>query len=188
MTFSPAPLRDILVIDLETSGVEPEKHGIVQIGAVVLDQVEYLEHAHFSSYIRLPDDLEYDEEAGLVNQIPENVARSAFNPRINDVLDELEKFADPRSVTLAAWNGTFDFDFLRFTYRKLNRPWPYDYHFIELWTLAWFMLPEIASPSLAKVIAELDLDKLKAHDALEDVRMEASVLRELAKRIPKNKT
>ena len=178
--FSPSPLKDILLLDLECSGTDPLRHGIVQVAALRLDQVGFVEHGHFCSYVRLEEHHEYDPEAGAVTKIDEGSARSAFTPDLQTVLLELQAFAPPDEVVLAAWNGAFDLGFLLENYRRLGLPWRWDFHFLELWSLAWLVFPDMTSPNLTRVSERLQLPARRQHDALEDVRQEADILRKLA--------
>ena len=182
MRYSPAPLRDILLFDLETSGVNVAEHGILQIGAVILDQVSFEERAHFDLHVRLPEDRVFDPDAEAVHKIPELVARSAHTPDLATALAEFRAFADPADVTLAAWNATFDYSFLQEAYRRIGEPFPYNFHVLELWSLAWLTFPDVSSPILAKTAEALGVEKRHQHDALADARTTADVLRAILAR------
>lgn len=182
MPHSPPPLRDILLVDLETSGTDPEAHGIVQIGAIVLDQVTYAEHGSLSVFVRLAEHDALDAESVRISKIDERVSRSAFATELSSALEQLESFSNPADCFLAAWNGAFDLSFLRAAYRRAGRAWPWDYHFLELWSLAWISLPEVVNPSLERVSQTLGITTPITHDALADCRQEAEVLRRLVAR------
>lgn len=178
MIISPSPLRDILLIDLETSGTDPQRHGIVQLAAIRLDQVELIEHSHYVSYVRMDDEDEFDPEAGSINKIDELAGRSQFTPSLSTVLGELQTFAHPSEVILSAWNGAFDLGFLLRAYQRTGRPWLWDFHMLEIWSLAWLLFPDMTSPNLVKICERLDVP-YKPHEALSDVRMEAEILRKM---------
>ncbi len=182
MPFSPPPLRDILLVDLETSGTDPLRHGIAQVGALLLDQVTFDEHGTIDLHVRLAESDEIDPESAKVSRIDELAARSAFAVPLAEALDQLEALGKPDEVVLAAWNADFDVSFLRAAYRRLDRPWPWDFHVLELWSVAWALRPDLPSPTIAQAKKALEIGNPHTHDALEDCRLEAEILRRLMKR------
>src|SRR6185503_1990463 len=94
-------LKDILVLDLETSGPDPERDHIIQIGAILLDKDNLLEKNFFNSYVKasLLQDTTMKHAAQL--NIPfEQLVKSK---RLVDVLKQMQQKFD-RPYLLASHN------------------------------------------------------------------------------------
>ncbi|HEX7123662.1 MAG TPA: 3'-5' exonuclease [Gemmatimonadaceae bacterium] len=197
-------MKDILLIDFETTGTNPDMHDPaghdpVQLAAIRLDGRTLEEKSTFVSLIRPERPENADEIAMKLHGIPMDVLMAA--PQTRDVLFAFEctMFGAERAlstnpavvaelskeVAIAAQFARFDIGFLRLMYRRIGldeRRFGRD----DLCTrvIAQFLnrtgalVTEDASPGLDAQRKALGLPAREgAHDALEDVRFTAEVLR-----------
>lgn len=119
----PDVLRRIVVVDLETSGLDPNAHGILEIGAVALEigavALNPCPTLTFEREVRLEWHAEWDPKAaevhGLTREEVANHRRTTDSVAVEDFLDWLEDVVIPgiegRAV-IAGMNPRFDRDFL----------------------------------------------------------------------------
>src|SRR5579864_5472585 len=179
--------RDILLIDLEFSGFDLQKHEILQFGAVLLDKKTLKEKKAFSSFVR-PTKWKYrDRESMAVNKISFDMVRSA--PPLKEVIAEFERVFG-HNVILAAYVGFNDKRFLMEGYRRAGKKFLFDYHYFDLWPLFYAYLAkgnklkskkDFAGFGLEFLIKmfKIKIDESSLHDALVDCRVEAEVLRKV---------
>lgn len=164
----------IVVVDLETSGLDPCVHCIVEVGACVLD--EHLQIAStFHSRVRPSGPI--DPLATRVHGLTEDMLKS--EPSAAKVLGDFIRWA-PEEAVLAGQNVWFDAAFLSRACREAGLPYPFGYHVMDLWTLTSFALPRLgyALPSydLDAQCRCFGLHREVPHTALSDARASAEVL------------
>lgn len=185
--------RKLLVIDTETSGLDPQKNCILSLAAVVYHDGA-IEDA--KQWLVLDLNGEFDEEAMKLHGITkERLIAEGFSPW--SVIRQMEQMLarhDMRGqVTLAGHNLPFDMGFLERLYRLADDPGGYrkQFRYGGLCTKATALLMEqagllnITSSSLTEVAPALGLkhDSAEAHDALTDALVTAQVLRRMIERI-----
>ena len=175
-------LKKLLIVDLETTGLDPKRDSIVQAAACVLSRKALLEEAFFSTLVAPASPM--DPSAQKVHGLTNDDLRNA--PSLTSAIDQLEGLVDPRHVVLCGHNVSFDASFLRAAYDRLGRPYPYDYHMVDLWSVAFFIFstdgikpPDYRLDTLAGLYG---IRRDKRHDALQDVRVTATILRYLYQR------
>jgi DNA polymerase III epsilon subunit-like protein len=181
--------RDILLMDLEFSGFDIQKHEILQIAAVLLDKKTLKEKKVFSSFIRPAPRLweHRNRESMAVNKIGLDRLKEA--PALKEVINLFNKTFG-HNVILASYVGYNDKKFLMEAYRKSKIKWQFDYHFFDLWGLFYAFLAsknklnskkDFAGFGLEYLIKllKIKVDKNRLHDALVDCRVEAAVLRKI---------
>lgn len=92
----------------------------------------------------------------------------------------LEKFG--YDVMLAAWVLFLDIGFLRRIFKSAHLAWQYDYHYFDIWPVAWVYLLQNnyqGSINSEPIFQTFGLPKRGHHDALADCRLAAEVLRKL---------
>jgi DNA polymerase III epsilon subunit-like protein len=185
--------RDILLIDLEFSGFDIQKHEILQIAGVLLDKKTLKEKKSFNSYIKATPSLwKYrNRESMEVNKIDLDLLESA--PSLKEVLKKFDKTFG-HNVILAAYVGYNDKKFLMEGYRKAGIKWQFDYHFFDLWGFFYGYLAKknllnskkdfagFGIESMIKMF-KIKVSKSALHDALVDCRTEAEVLRKIIEKI-----
>lgn len=181
--------RDLVVLDLECTGLDIQKHEIIQIAAIRINKDTLAEVSRFSSYVKPVAWAERDPAAMAVNRISYDMVASA--PDLQKALELFEhKFAGP-DVLLAAYNTAFDIPMFRQAYKRLNRPNPFDFHSFDVWALAylyWGITGQKPNPTrpigftLSDVAAAVGIPPSMSgefHNAVADVEAEVEILRRL---------
>ena len=182
--------KDILLIDLETTGLDSAKYEIIQLAAIVLDKKTLKEKSEYSSFIKPNNWSTRDGESMAINKIEYAQVRPA--PALKSVLLELSSLTK-QPVILANWGGHLDSVFLQTAYRKTKLDYPFDYHIFNIWGLAFAYLAKKELLKNSKKYTGFSLNDLvkrfkiknqgQRHDALADCRLEAEVLRHIMKKL-----
>ncbi len=176
--------KDLLLIDLEATGLDASRHEIIQIAAILLDKKTLKEKEVFSSYIKPLEWVNRDLEAMKVNGIAPSQLKDA--PDLKKVLGDFNRLFNPKTVILSYYGGPLDMDFLRAAYKKAGIKWQFDYHYLNLWGVFYSFLgaknlltnkKKFAGFSLEDLMKRFKIKSKNRHDALEDCRIEAEVLR-----------
>jgi predicted DnaQ family exonuclease/DinG family helicase len=165
--------RIYVALDLETTGLDPKRDAIMEIGAV-----------------RFTDGVVLDRFATLVNPqrpIPLRIqqltgirdADVAHAPRLEDVLPELRAFVSSQTSAVIAHNAPFDMGFLRARGVNFQRP------ALDTLELATILLPGQASYSLGELCHRLQIPLVDAHRALDDAAAAGVLFERLVARIDK---
>lgn len=178
----------VVVIDVETTGLDPAKHSVIEIGAVVLDSLDAVAPLEFVAEVRADWWREWDEEAGQVHGITravaEDPARLAPARALAMLLEWLLAIGGGRRAILAGMNPGFDLAFLREMARRTEQERALreriGHRTLDLHSLA-FVAARQWDP--AWDLANLHTDKIywllgmqpepKPHRALTGARMEA---------------
>jgi len=88
----------MIVVDIETSGLDFSKHGILSIGAIDMRAPS----RRFYEEARLHDDEEYDPEAGKVNGYSEAEARDPSKQSRQSILRNFASWYESRPVKVIA--------------------------------------------------------------------------------------
>lgn len=179
--------HDLLLVDLETTGLDVTKHEIIQIGAVLLDKKTLKEKKALASFVRPAKWKNRDRESMEVNGIKWEQVKKA--PGLKTFLNQINKSFNPKSVILSYYGGPLDMDFLRVAYRRVGLKWQFDYHYLNLWGVFYAFLAargqlknrkKFTGFSLEDLINRFKISDLGLrHDALGDCRIEAEVLRRI---------
>jgi DNA polymerase-3 subunit epsilon len=182
--------KDLLVLDIESTGLDFHKHEIIQMAAVLLDKKTLKEKKRFESYIKPRKWANRDPEAMAVNKIPWEALKSA--PDMKTVLKQFQKTFGTK-VTIAPYGTILDTLMLRVAYQQSHLKYEFDYHIFDIWPLLYTYLAKKNLLKNKKRFAGFSLDdaakhfriKIPAdrHTALTDVLVEAEVLRQILKRI-----
>ena len=173
--------KTMIVVDIETSGLDPVRCGIWQIGALELENPEntFLEESKID-----PEDA-IEQEALTVTGKTEQELR---NPEKQSQKQLLENFfswvSKIENKILIAHNAPFDLNFLEIKARKFNIKVPFGHRSFDLHNIAslkyfqlngQFLIQEGKSKmDLSKVLNLCGLqDNREAHNALEDAKLEA---------------
>jgi DNA polymerase III epsilon subunit family exonuclease len=176
-------VKDLLVLDLETTGRDPLVHEVLEIGALFLDRTTLVTKKTFHSLLR-PRHLDQADPASMrIHGLSEEQLRSA-----PDASEVVERFLDSfgTDFILCGWNIGFDSLFLGELLKKTGRNSELrsiDYHLLDLWTLAnWTRVVgriDFPSSSLSQLCEAWGLSRSLLHSALEDACLCAEVLRKL---------
>ncbi len=183
--------KDLLLVDIEATGLDSNRHEIIQLAGVLLDKKTLKEKKAFSSFIRPAKWGNRDKESMAVNKISFDKVKNA--PSLHLTLKKFNK-AFGKNVILAYYVGIMDIIFLQTAHKKAGLKWPFDYHYFNIWGLFYGYLASRGKLTSKKDFAgfgiesmiktfKIKADKNQLHDALMDCRVEAEILRKVIKEL-----
>jgi len=181
--------RSLVIVDLETTGLDPLVHEVIDIGAVRVDQASLDIEATFSAKIA-PAHIELANPIALqVNgYTPENW-RHAVDPRNG----WLSFFAFGRQGVFASYSTRFDWGFVNeairfyFPHQEADRSreeyGPFERHLIDIPSIAWGVLGPLPKIGKDPVAIHLGIgEEKKPHGGLNGALHALEVLRSLRAR------
>ena len=177
--------RDLLIIDTETTGLDPKIHRVLQLAGILLDKNTLETRQFFTSYIYAgPKDFELASPKALeINHITPELVASA--PRFPTAWSNLTKTFQEFSYDLAGQKIDFDITMLRRMCSIYRQPWPFD-RSIDLWSM-FYSVAAIKNLPFSKRYAGLNAMKEHfskihtTHDALQDCEDVADILRQFVR-------
>lgn len=181
----------MIVLDMEMTGVDPQKNAIVSIGAVEFENPSN----QFYGECRPWDGAEITDEALKINGFTR--VQLASQPKSHmELIQEFLTWTKPiKNKTIAGHNIWFDTIFLKAALQKegmLTKSffWPFGHRYVDSHTLAYehfarekklILKPEGTSAiNLDKILEFLGIQvRGGAHNALEDAQLTAEVLSRL---------
>lgn len=172
-------LKDILVLDFETSGIDPNICNPIQIGAVLLDKDSFKIKAEFSATCKPIND-DWSAEAEGVHGLSRDFLMKSGTD-LSTAIKDFESAFDLSNVIIASWN-MFDTEILRRLvgikkYRNL-------YKFIELWSYTYpftvvndLHFSKERDHGLNDLVLYFDIKRNEKHDALQDAKIEAEIFK-----------
>ncbi len=180
--------KDLLIIDVEATGVDYQKHELIELAAVLIDKKTLKEKKFLSSFIKPKHWRRRDPEAMAVNNISWDELKSA--PDLKSVLKKFEKTFGT-NVILSPYGTIMDTAMLRLAYKQCKMPYRFDYHVFDIWPLCYVYMARKKLLTNRKRFSGFSLDDLakhlklnvptNRHTALADCRLQADVLRKLMK-------
>lgn len=171
-------MKHLAFIDLETTGLDPSRHEILEIAVVRVDGLTLEELDHVTLRVR-PDRIENADPFALhVNGYSPDGWKDAV--RLRDALLRIRPLLE--GAVLAGHNVGFDRSFLDVAWRWASvKPPEMDHHVFDTGTLAWVLVTMNASESLSlgPVCEALDIPHDEPHRALQDARASLEVARRL---------
>lgn len=156
----------MIAIDVETTGISPEKERIIEIGAFRVETEEM-----FRTFVQpgrpLPEKI--TELTGITEEM------LAGAPEEQEAMQELLAFLAGDTVLLGH-NIAFDHSFLVQAIRRCGLEEP-QFYGIDTLKLARVLCPELPNKKLETVVAHFGLTNERAHRAFEDARVTAEVYR-----------
>ena len=125
----------MIVVDVEASGVDYNKHSIISVGAIDFDKPEN----QFYEECRIWDGAHIDEGATEVHGMSDAQITDPNKQTEADLVHKFIAFAEPiADRTFAGQNVSFDRDFLRAAAERAGHTdWPFAHRTIDTHTLAW---------------------------------------------------
>jgi DNA polymerase-3 subunit epsilon len=171
----------IVFVDLETTGLDPTRHEILEIAVLCVEPRTLQMLGGVNVRVR-PEHLEtadpralqicgYDAE-GWADALPLREALASIGALLEDAL-------------LAGHNVGFDWSFLAAGFQRVGLPLPkMDYHRLDTASLAWTLVAEgqIDSMSLGAVCAYIGIDRPTPHRAYADAMCSLEVARFIVRR------
>lgn len=161
--------RTYVALDLETTGTDPDRDAIIEIGAIKFQGDEVL--ATWSSFVDPGRRLPYRIQQ-LTGITPDDLQDA---PSLFDVLPQVGAFVGAHPVV--GHSVPFDLAFLRRHGTLLNNP-P-----IDTFELASLLMPHAARYSLVQLALELDIELSSAHRALDDAQASKDLFLRLVQRL-----
>lgn len=171
----------MIIIDIETTGLDPRKHSLLSIGAVNFNNPEET----FYGECRIFDGADIMEEVLEMNGFTVDgvIDKKKQSPSdlIKSFIEWLNQFKDQ---TIAGHNVHSDLGFLRIEAARSNLNYRFSYRVVDLHTVAYVKrLQSKEAEPLSKDITGLEIDDIVkmagiepdrvAFQALEDARLEA---------------
>lgn len=155
------------VVDLETTGGNPEKDQIFEVGIVKIENLTVTEERSF----RINPEKEIPEFVQRLTGIKQ--ADVAHAPTFSEVADEIRQFAS--DGILVAHNTSFDIPFLNAKLKVHGRQ-ELENKVLCTNVMTKYMIPEIVNSNLEYMGKIFDLGDVKVHRAVEDARLTARLL------------
>ncbi len=179
----------MIVVDVETTGLNPKKHSIVSIGAVEFDDPEN----SFYVACRVFDGADVSDEALAINGFSRESLANPRKPTLESAVKSLlEWSANCNYRTIAGENPTFDRDFLRASAERYNLPWTLGRRTVDLHSVSYAKHLELGKHNklpLKDGVSELRADATysfvgipeepKPHHALNGAKWEAEAFSRL---------
>ncbi len=177
----------MIVIDVETTGLDPKKNSIVSIGAIDFSNPQY----QFYQECKIWDGAEIADEALAINGFTREQITNPNKKTLEQTMRDLIKWMSPiEDQTLAGENPSFDRDFLINSFLRYNLNQRLGHRTIDLHSLAYsHHLKRKVQIPLKKSRTDLNTDKIlnyvglpsepKPHHALTGAKMEAEAFSRL---------
>jgi len=162
------PKNEYIVIDLETTGLDPATDKIIEVAAVKIKRSLIVDE--FSSLI--DPQILITEEISLLTGIDNTMVEG--QPKIEEIIPALRDFIG--ASTIIAHNAPFDSAFLE-PFLKSSRGW------LDSVVLAQIAYPKAGRYSLEKLTRLLEINNNAAHRALSDALATAELFLAIKKRL-----
>lgn len=166
----------MIIVDIETTGVDPLKNSIVSIGAVDFEKGDEF----YIECCAIPD-REIDEYALKINGFTKEQCLDTSKPSAEEAYKKfLWWTTDDRLVMLAGQQvGSFDAKFLQHMHERCGLgKWPFGHRTLDLHSVAYAKFGE--SLSLDGILQKLGLPpEPKPHNALTGARVEYAAFKKL---------
>jgi len=163
--------NEIVVFDIETTGLNPLSEKIIEIGAVRLVKGKLVEY--FSTYVNPKRPL----PTKIVNLTGITDRDLVDAPTIDQVIGDFYKFCN--NTILIAYNAEFDIGFIK------NESKPYNYYFdnkvLDAMDLVYKSGISVANFKLKSALASLGIENKGAHRAFNDAEATAELVIKLGK-------
>ena len=171
--------KNILIIDFESTSIDPAKAEPTQLAAILLDKENLAELGSYSSFIK----------ADLKDADPQSMAVSGIDSaKLENAPDQKEAANQLVNhfgfdLFLASWIEHLDRRMLQKIMRAADiNPMQYDYHYLDLWPIAYTYLVQRGYKGgirSEEIFQAFGMRGRAHHDALEDCRLEAEIFRKI---------
>jgi DNA polymerase III epsilon subunit family exonuclease len=161
--------RPIFFYDLETTGLNPGIHEIIEIGAVLVSQPDFQVIKTYEAKV-IPEHIETaSPEALKINHYdPENWRDAIPLAQAMREISEMAQDSIP-----AGYNVTFDWAFIQAALNQVGMPDPFYYHRVDVMSIAFAKLyndQTFAKYSLSELCGFYGITNRMAHTALADAQ------------------
>ena len=170
--------RPLIFVDLETTGLDPRKHEIIQIGVLVVSQPDFEIVRKWEVKVK-PEHIETaSREALELNNYDSEKWKDAIP--IKKALEEFNQLA--KDGILIGYNIAFDWLFLEVGFSRHKIDPSCDYHHLDVPSMAFLALykEDLKRLRLGEITKHFGLSRRsETHDALEDVELTYQIFRKL---------
>ena len=162
----------MIVVDIETTGMEPEKNSLLSIGALDFRNPGNT----FYGECRVDEGASVSNIALKINGFTREQINDPKKPSSRELLRDFLRWMRPiRDKTIAGDNIWFDTGFLQENFRRMNVRWPFRPKSIELHEMSDVL--EGLPWSLDAVLYMVGIPpREKAHNALDDAELTAEAI------------
>ena len=164
---------EMVVFDIETTGLSPVSCHITEIGAVKIRGGEVVDT--FDTFV--DPEVPIPEEISRLTHITDDMVKGA--PRVKEALEAFFAFAG--DDMLIAHNATFDVGFVR-TYAE-QCGLPFGYTFLDTLALSRYVNPELKNHKLDTIATAYGLGDFNHHRACDDAAMLAAIFLQMLRRL-----
>ena len=172
--------KHLVFIDLETTGLDKDKHEIIEIGCLIVNGGNFEIVEEYFAKVK-PNHIETaNPEALKINGYSKERWKDAKD--LEEVLRKVSKMAEEGMIT--GWNVTFDWAFIEEGFKKFNIRSTFNYHKVDVQAIAYaFLYRKKRIKNLRmRSIAEFYGIKLgDVHGAEEDIRITYELFRKFMK-------
>lgn len=173
-------------VDVETTGLIPGYHEMIDIGIVMAD-LDGTELGELFVRIQPEHPERTDDGARAVNAFDEQTWREHGALSLDEAIEQITGFhsdlADGRKVLMVAFNSQFDTAFLDHLFRSRDRSWREMYHYsvLDLPSMAWSLgLHSLTGSSIADALGVEDEPRVAhLHTGITGARLNARIYRAL---------
>jgi DNA polymerase III alpha subunit (gram-positive type) len=173
-------------VDVETTGLTPGYHEMIDIGIVMTD-LDGTELGELFMRIQPEHPERTDDGARAVNAFDEQTWRDHGALSVDEAIDRITGFhgdmAGDRKVLMVAFNSQFDAAFLDHLFRSRDRSWRELYHYfvLDLPSMAWSLgIRSLTGPSIADTLGVEDEPHVAhLHTGITGARLNARIYRAL---------
>lgn len=119
----------MIILDVETTGLDPQKHSVVSLGAIEFEKPE----RQYYQECRIWDGAEIDQLALDINGFAEADIRDPNKRSLKEILEEFIDWSHGASDrTLAGENVWYDWLMLQASSRRYGLSWPFAHRIVDL--------------------------------------------------------
>lgn len=171
----------MIVVDLETTGLDSSENSIASIGAVDFTRPSRV----FYKECKIPDDSKISKEALEVTGFTIESLRDEKKPSVESIVRDFRDWCNSANVRiLAGENPWLDASFLRVAFNQYKIHWPFGHRLVDLHSISYahhlqFGLPIPSNDnsngfSLDQTLEYLGLKpRNSSHNSLNDAKLEA---------------
>lgn len=176
--------RKLLFVDLETTGIDPDVHEIVEVGCLVVDGETLEICSKYYAKVKPLHPENGSTEAIKISGYKSSEWKDAIP--LKNVLEEIVKLAP--NAMLAGWKVDFDWWFLEHALKKNNIKFEFDYHLVDVMALAYVYFRRRKNPKhlgLRTAARHFKVHVPEKHGAMSDIEGTYNVFRKLLSRLEK---
>ncbi len=173
-------LKNLVFIDIETTGLNPEEHEIIEIGCLVVNGQTFEVKTKYHARINPKHPDRWDTKAKEL--IGYSRRKWSNTKELSNILNKINKLSS--GGILAGWNVSFDWSFLRKAFEHLSMTPQFDYHRIDVMSIAYaalYLKPKVESLSLRKVAVSFGMSLPETHRAMDDIKATYEIFKKIMK-------